>query len=775
MRFRSLVTAFISLCFTSLFAFGVFYIYFAAHLPSIEGLKHADLQVPMQVFSSDGVLIAEFGSKHRRPLPLTKIPKQLIQAVLATEDKNFFHHGGVDFIGLVRAARIYLLTGKKQQGASTITMQVARNFFLSRKKTFLRKIEEIFLAIKIDQSLSKETILSLYLNKIFFGERAYGVEAAARIYYGKPIIGLTLPQLAMLAGLPQAPSRNMIVQPKAAKKRRNHVLMRMYDRGYIDQATYQAAIKTPLTAKRHRVSVGLHAPYVAEMVRQYMVRRHGKKAYTEGYRVYTTVSSMAQKAANKAVVEGLLAYDQRHGYREARQNLRQRFGEDYKRWQGYLKTLPIIHGLEPAAVIEVEAQGIQVLRADGSTPLLDKDVLRAMATDPHEHFVPANYFSVGDQIVMRQNQLGNWILSQHPDIEGALVSLDPYQGSIKSLVGGFSYQLSHFNRVTQAFRQPGSVFKPFVYTAALAKGSTFATIINDAPVVKADSGEDAVWRPNNYSKIFYGPTRLRIGLIKSRNIVSIRLLDLVGISFVRKFVARFGFDMTKQPKALSLALGAGLVTPLAMARGYAVFANGGYAIYPYLIDHINDQRDQLLQTGPLFYLGGWRPPEERSQQVHVISPQLAYLMHTALKDVVRFGTARGLKVMGRHDLAGKTGTTNNQLDAWFSGYNADYVTVVWAGYDQKRTTGEYGAQLALPIWRAYMGHVLQGVKEIERVIPAGLVRARINAQTGFLASGYEQHTLYEWFRQGLVPKAEKQPLTNVSHHRESPVLTEDLF
>jgi penicillin-binding protein 1A len=772
MQVQRILTTLASLAFTGLLAFGVFYIYFAARLPDVEGLKHADLQVPMQVYSKDGLLMAEFGSKHRQPVPLSRIPKQLIQAVLATEDKNFFQHGGVDFVGLIRAARSYIITGKKKQGASTITMQVARNFFLSRKKTFKRKIEEILLAIKIDQNLPKETILELYLNKIFFGEGAYGVQAAAKVYYGKSVAQLSLPQLAMIAGLPQAPSRNALINPGYAKNRRNHVLARMLNRGYLDQQTYEEAIKAPIMAARHRVKVSLHAPYVAEMVRRKMIRIYGKDAYTQGFRVYTTINSKNQKAANSALVRGLLAYDKRHGYRLANKNLKVRLGDATDKWQSYLQTLPVIHGLEPVAVTEVAADGVQILRANGSRPLIESSALKFVATDRNERFVPSNYFNEGDVLVAQQDQLGNWLLQQYPEIEGSIVSLDPAQGEIKSLVGGFSYKLSHFNRVTQAMRQPGSVFKPFVYTAALAKGFTFASIINDAPVIKQDSGEDSVWRPNNASKIFYGPTRLRIGLINSRNIVSVRLLEKVGIRYVRDFIARFGFNMDKQPKSLSLALGSGVVSPLEVAKGYATFANGGYGVHPYLVDHIENQRGQLITQGPWYYLDSGPKDAEEGR---LLAPDLAYLMHTALQDVVRFGTARKLKVMGRADLAGKTGTTNKQLDTWFAGYTPECVTVVWSGFDQIRSTGEYGSQLALPIWRDYMSQVLAGHEEQQLPAPPGLVRAKIDSKTGLLATGDALHTVYEWFRKEFVPNPAKEATTAIRHHDENPMLAEDLF
>ena len=606
-RVRKIILSGLSLLLSSLIIFSLVYIYFAIQLPSINGLKKYQMQMPMQIMTTSGQLIESFGEKHRFPLQYHEIPQQLIQAILATEDQNFFHHGGVDILGLVRATKVLLMTGKKREGASTITMQVARNFFLSKKKTYHRKISEILLAIKIDQVLTKEEILTLYLNKIFFGQRAYGIEAAARVYYGKSVNALNLPQIAMLAGLPQAPSRNPMAHPQGAIKRRNHVLYRMFKAGYIDRNHYENAIHAPITAKKHELQSAIKAPHVAELVRQVMLQHFGIHAYTQGYKVYTTIESNNQTHAVASLQKGLMAYDRQYDYRHLTENLQERFGEVTDQWQRYMQSIPIVANLTPAAVIAISPFDIQVLLPNGRTPILDRDKMQWAAKHEGSHFNLNDYFDQGDLIFLAPNEQGQWHLAQYPEIEGALVDLNPTTGAIQSLVGGFDYHVSHFDRATQAMRQAGSILKPFIYMAGLEKGLTLATIINDAPIIKKDSGINATWRPHNVSHHFYGPTRLRIGLIRSRNIVSVRLLERIGIHDARAFMARFGFDMSHQPRALSLALGAGVVSPLQMAQGYAAIANGGMRVHPYLIDHVEDAQGHTLLKGPLLPLDQPKP------------------------------------------------------------------------------------------------------------------------------------------------------------------------
>lgn len=641
----------LSLLLTSLVVVIVFFSYLEMRLPKVETLRHIHLQVPLEIYTSDGKLIAEFGTKRRIPVKLQKIPKQLVNAFIATEDARYYENPGVDFVGLIRAAMAVISSGRKVQGASTITMQVARNFFLSSKKTYWRKINEILLALEIDRNFSKDDILQLYLNEVYLGERAYGVAAAAQIYFGKTLDQLTLPEMASIAGLPQAPSaNNPITNPKAALDRRNHVLQRMYELKYIDQNTYENAIKTPLNSSYHGLSTQVNAPYVAEMVRQAMVAKYGKKAYELGLKVTTTISSTLQPYANTALTNGILAYTKRH----------------------------------PAS-------------ARGSVP----------------------------------------------GVQGAMIAMDPNTGAILALNGGFSFQLSHFNRAMQAMRQPGSNFKPFIFSSALAKGDTLATLINDAPIaIKSDSGENQMWRPHNDDLKFNGLLRLKVGLARSRNTISIRLLESLGIPYVLHYVSRFGFDPNTLPNTPSLALGSGVVTPLQIIRGYSVFANGGYLVTPYFIEKITSLHGKILFQANL-------PPPPRT-----ISPQNAYLMTQALRSVIqnKTGTGAAASTLNRTDLAGKTGTSNKQVDGWFTGFNSNLVATVWMGFDNESISlREYGAQASLPIWIDFMQHALQGAPEATMPEPPGIVTVRINPVTGQLATPGEADAIFEVFDKRHLP------------------------
>jgi len=758
----------LSLLITLVLVAGVVYTYMEMQLPDVATLKDLRLQVPLRVFSSDGKLIAQYGAKRRIPVTLDQIPKPLIEAVLATEDARYYQHPGVDFIGIVRAAKAVITSGRKVQGASTITMQVARNFFLTRKKTYSRKIKEILLALKIDKNLSKDKVLELYLNKVYFGNRAYGVAAAAQVYYGKTLDQLTLAQMAMIAGLPQAPSRNNpIANPTHAKARRDHVLARMVDVGFLDKKAYKIAAKDPITASYHGPEVQLHAPYIAEMVRQVMVAEYGDAAYDNGFDVTTTVSSEMQNAAEQSVKSGLIAYSKRHGFYPPKKNLGWPSNEKQTQWQAILKKLGKVGSLIPAAVIATPYQQVQALRADGNTITIDWDGLKWARPHLEDGYVgrapkrASDIVQPGDVIWVQQAKNQQWMLAQIPRVQGALISMNPQNGALLALTGGFSYALSNFNRATQAQRQPGSNFKPFVYSAALAKGSTLATLINDAPVVLDDSGENALWRPQNDTLKFYGPTRLMVGLTKSRNLVSIRLLQATGIKYTLDYIKRFGFNPADLPHSLSLALGSATLTPMSIASGYSVFANGGYRVSPYFIQKVTDQTGKtIFDATPALAceacITNTKLPEVQKPQPvaeKVITPQNAYLMNYALQGVIQTGTGRAARVLKRSDLAGKTGTTNKQIDAWFSGFNSQVETTVWVGFDNMQSLHEYGSKAALPIWIHYMRTALKGMPSSSMPEPAGMVTVRIDPKTGLLARPGQNNAIFEVFRQHNQPTA----------------------
>src|SRR3990167_5418857 len=674
--------------------------YIEYELPNIDALNTVQLQVPLQIYTQDEKLIATFGEKRRIPIPYEQIPKPLIEAVLATEDQRYFKHKGVDIPGLGRAALRLLKTGKKLEGGSTITMQVARSFYLSRQKTMGRKIREILLAIKIEHKLKKQKILELYLNKVFLGNRAYGVAAAAAVYYGKPLNELTLDQYAMLAGLPKAPSSlNPLANPQAAKKRRDHVLSRMHDEGYIDNASYEKAIRAPLNASYHDLKTEVKASYVAELAREQLEQMYGDSIYTDGFKVYTTIISSTQHAANLAVRDNVLAYDQRHGYRGPIQNLGMPSLEAMDNWTKELNKIPIINKLEPAVVFEMTAKTITVLKRNGDLTIIPWTGLAWARKQINADYLGprpkrANQIvKLGDVIYLNATPQGDQ-LAQMPIAEAGMVSLNPKNGAILAMVGGFDFQNSKFNVITRANRQPGSSFKPFVYSAALEKGYTLATVINDAPIV-VEQMDNSLWRPQNETHKFYGPTRLRTAIMQSRNLVSIRLLALMGLPYTTDYLKRFGFSAAQLPPGLSLALGTATVTPLQMAQAYSIFANGGQKVVPYIIDTIRDTQDQIIyQARPLVAC-----EENCSREVvaapRVISQKNAFLMTSALHDVIQHVTATLAKTLGRYDIAGKTGTTQNQVDAWFAGFTPDLVAVAWVGFPQPQSLHEYGPQAAL--------------------------------------------------------------------------------
>lgn len=749
-----------SLVFTALIVFGCLYFYMVLSLPNVDQLKDAHLQVPLRVYTKDNKLIAEFGEKKRIPVTIDQVPPLLIKAILDTEDQRFYEHRGVDFFGLVRATIAVITSGRKSQGASTITMQVARNFFLSPEKTYLRKINEMLLAFKIDRSFSKEEVLELYLNKIYLGQRAYGVAAASYVYFGKPLSQLTLAQMALIAGLPQAPSRdNPLANPQASLDRRNHVLERMLENKHITLAQYKAASAAPLGISSQGLQVEVEAPYLAEMVRNAMVAQFGDAAYDSGYRVYTTLDSQLQNIANNALRNGVMAYEERHGYRGPEGHLRGNGTKALSNWQDQLRQIPIYGGLIPAGIVSVNNAQITAILGNGETVTVPNNsfswTLRGKVS-------ARSIFSNGDVIRLRKIEDGSWRIAQLPKLEGAFVSLNTKTGAVFALTGGFSYAQSSFNRAVQAGRQTGSGFKPFIYSAALAKGYTLASVVNDAPVAIAIPGTNMVWRPQNDNQRFYGPTRLRVGLIQSRNLVSVRLLQAIGVSYAAEYVKQFGFTDDEIPAMPSLALGVAAISPLKLAAGYAVFANGGYKITPYFIDNIVDRDGSVMfRANPAQVLddeSSSATPQTSQANVpiapRVIAPQNAYLITSALKDVIFYGTARRAAVLKRSDLAGKTGTTNDQVDGWFAGYNNDIVAVAWMGFDKPKSLYEHGAQVALPVWMEFMSQVLQGKPEHSLPQPEDIVAVHIDPSTGLLASPGESGAIFEFFTKDTVPTEE---------------------
>ncbi len=796
------------------------YLYLNPKLPAVDVLKDVQLQVPLRVYTSDGVLMAEFAEMKRIPLQYEQFPQRMVQAVLAAEDDRFFEHPGVDYKGILRAVFHLVTTGKKGSGGSTITMQLARNTLITREVTYSRKIREILLALKIEETLSKEEILTLYLNKIFLGHRSYGVAAAAQVYYGKDLADLTTEQFAMIAGLPKAPSAyNPITNPDRALIRRNHILGRMHELGFITNEDYELALNTPDDASLHGSQAELSAPYVAEMVRDEMLARYGKEAYTAGFNVYTTLQAPLQAAANQALHTNLLAYEQRHGYRGPEKQVPLTDEASAEEWAASLKDIGSVGGLSPALVVGLAEQSAVVYMQDGTLQLLNWEGMQwarryindnAMGPEPK---AAADILKVGDVIRVEMDKEGNMQLAQIPEVSGALVSMNPHNGALLALVGGFDYYQSKFNRVTQAERQPGSNFKPFIYSAALEYGFTTASLINDAPVVFDDNELEGEWRPENYSGKFYGPTRLRVALIKSRNLVSIRLLQSVGIRNAIKYISKFGFDPNKLSRDLSLALGSATLTPYKLAHGYTVFANGGYLVEPYFIERIEDgQGNILFQADPLHACEPHEcpekpqpvqtaesdaedaaedisdtettdfPPEEQQPQrfaaaQRVLDQRNVYLVTTMMQDVIRQGTGKSAMQLGRNDLAGKTGTTNDQQDAWFSGFNRDVVTTAWVGFDTPRSMGhsETGARAALPMWISYMREALKHSKEQISEQPEGILSARIDSETGEFTSADNPNAIFELFRAENVPAPTEQPPADENASMDSNSLTGELF
>jgi penicillin-binding protein 1A len=771
------------------------YVYLKPALPDVSSLRDVQLQVPLRVYTRDGRLIAAIGDQRRIPVSYDQLPKKLIQAFLATEDDRFFQHHGVDWQGILRAAVANLKAGGIRQGASTITMQVSRDMFLTPRRDMKRKMSEIYISLLMETEFTKEEIFSLYVNKIFLGQRSYGVAAAAEVYFGKTLDQLNLAEMATLAGIPTAPSVvNPVASAEAAKVRRTHVLGRMRELNYITQAEYDSANSSPMESRLHGPTIEVDAPYVAEMVRNEMQAKYGDSIYTAGYRVYTTIDARLEGAATVALRTGLLEYDRRHGWRGATAKVDVSKVESAADLELELEEFPVIGGLRPAIVQSVEAKSAKVYVKNLGTVTLPWEKLswaRRELPDEKTDRSPteaSDIFSRGDVIYTVGNSRENLQFVQVPEAQSALVSVDPKDGAVVALVGGFDFFQSKFNRVTQARRQPGSGFKPFVYAAAFDKGYTPASVVMDAPIVIDEAGMEQAWRPKENEGKFFGPIRLREAMTHSRNLVSVRLMREIGGDYTWHYVQRFGFDKSQLPNDLTMALGTASLSPLQMASAYAIFANGGFRVTPYYIDRIEDSGGKtLVQADPALACADCGraidPPPPASAKTaanprtawleqgdhdgktlipvknlapQVLRPQVAYLLSDMMADVIKHGTGVGARVLNRDDIAGKTGTTNDQHDAWFNGFNGDIVTTVWTGFDQDRSlgAGEEGAHAALPTWVFYMHQALEGAPRHGVPVPDGIVTVRISPETGLLASADNPNGIMEKFIEGNLPKTE---------------------
>ena len=796
------------------YALACSYVYLVPTLPSLEVMRNVELQVPLRVYTRSGALIAQIGEQRRIPVTYDQIPDLVKHAFIAAEDERFFEHHGIDYFGVVRAVAIDLISGHKTQGASTITMQAARNMFLTLDKTARRKLQETFVTYRMEREFSKQEIFGLYLNVIFFGQRAYGVAAAAEAFFGKPLDKLNVAEAATIAGVPKAPSSyNPIVNPELATMRRAYVLRRMRELGFIDAATAEAANREPMQARAHAPLYDVEAPYVAEMARLELRQRFGANAETAGYKVYTTIDGRLQSAANRAVRVGLIEYDRRHGWRgpTGHVDLPAHGEPDYA---GLVDEYAAIGNLSPAIVTAVGERNVRVYVKTVGNAEIDWDGLSWARRELHNETLgpspkdATQLLGRGDVIYVVADASGHAQLAQIPEAQGALVGLDPNDGSIVALVGGFDYFTNKYNRVTQARRLPGSGFKPFLYSAALEHGLTPATVLLDAPIVLETNGSEDSWRPENYERQFGGPTRLREALVHSRNLVSIRVLKAIGIPTAVDYISRFGFDPKTMPRDLTLALGTLEVTPLDLAAGYAVFANGGYRIAPYFIDRIEDAAGQVVwraaprmvctqcdQSEPQSTAAATLrvsdparadpgrtashgepaplPPSEVAPRV--ITAQNAYLMADMMADVIKRGTGRRALALNRTDIAGKTGTTNEAKDTWFNGFTRNLVATVWVGFDQERPLGEAeeGARTALPIWIQFMREALQGVPEQSRAMPDGLVTLRISPESGTLVSAENAEGIPEMFMVDHLPAANDNG--NLAQSPEGQANSEPIF
>ncbi|MFZ6750658.1 penicillin-binding protein 1A [Undibacterium sp. Ren11W] len=689
------------------------------NLPELDAITSYKPKMPLRVFSADNMLIAEFGEERRNVVRFADIPELMKKAVLAIEDDRFYEHGGVDYLGILRAS-VHNMAGGPKQGASTITQQVARNFFLSSEQTFKRKIYEVLLAWKIEQNLSKDQILEIYMNQIYLGQRSYGFSSAAQIYFGKSLKEISIAEAAMLAGLPKAPSSyNPVANPKRAAVRQQYILQRMKQLGYITEAQYESAKIEQLQIKTDSAEFGIHAEYVAEMARQLVYEQYKEETYTRGLNVYTTITKADQDAAYLALRRGVMDYERRHGYRgpEAIIEIPANKEEAESEIESELADHHDSDDLVPAMVLSADTKLVKAVLSSGEEIQISGAGL-SFAASGLLATAPANKRIQRGAVIRVVQEGANWSITQIPEVQSAFVAASTTDGAIKALVGGFDYNINKFNHVTQAWRQPGSSFKPFIYSSSLEKGLSPSTIINDAPI-SFDAGQTGgqAWEPKNYDGKYEGPMSMRKGLTKSKNMISIRILQKVGAKYGQEYTSRFGFLPEKNPPYLTLALGAGAVTPLQMAGAYAVFANGGYKINPYLISKITDTSGKVLSQA--------MPDLAGDEANRVIDERNAFLMDSMLKDVVRYGTATKAMVLKRPDLAGKTGTTNDSIDAWFAGYQAKLVGIAWIGYDQPKNLGnkETGGGLALPIWISYMQRGLKEIPIEERAIPKGIIQA----------------------------------------------------
>jgi penicillin-binding protein 1A len=759
----------------------------------VASLREVQLQVPLRIYSRDGKLIQSIGEQRRIPVRYDQLPLKLIQAFLATEDDRFFRHHGVDWQGILRAAVANLRAGGIRQGASTITMQVSRDMFLTPRRDMKRKMSEIYISLLMEAEFTKEEIFSLYVNKIFLGQRAYGVGAAAEVYFGKSLDQLNIAEMATLAGIPTAPSMvNPVASAEAAKVRRAHVLGRMLELGYISQGEYDQAKNSPMESRLHGAAIEVDAPYLAEMVRNDMQSKFGDAVYTAGYKVYTTLDSRLQAAATVALRTGLLEYDLRHGFRGATAKVDMSKIVTPAQFDAQLEEFPIIGGLKPAIVQQVEARSATIYVKDlGVATLPWEKLVWARRQLPEEKVDSAptqasEILNRGDVIYTVGRTADSVLFVQVPEAQSALVSVDPKDGAVVALVGGFDFFQSKFNRVTQARRQPGSGFKPFIYAAAFDKGFTPASVVLDAPVVIDEEGKEQAWRPHEDTDRFYGPERLRDALVRSHNLVSVRLMRAIGGDYARNYVTRFGFDKSQLPNDLTLALGTAELSPLQVAIGYSAFANGGFKVSSYYIDRIEDANGKVLQQAnpaiacpqcgrasqgpvPKSAAGAGRAatmdeaPHDGKTLIpiknlapQIISPQISYLLADMMADVIKRGTGQRARTLNREDIAGKTGTSNDFHDAWFNGFNGDIVTTVWTGFDQDRTLGEgeQGARVSVPTWTYFMKQALEGTARHGVPVPDGIVSVRISPKTGLLASSDDPNGIMEKFVEGNLPKAE---------------------
>ncbi len=685
------------------------------NMPSLDALTDYRPKVPLRIYTSDHVLIGEFGEERRDIVHFKDVPDSLKKAILAIEDARFYDHGGVDLTGIARAGFVALTNGHASQGASTITMQVARNFFLSSEKTYTRKIYEMLLAYRIERALTKDQILEVYMNQIYLGQRAYGFASAARVYFGKDLKDITLAEAAMLAGLPKAPSAyNPVVNPKRAKVRQEYILQRMLELNFITREQYDQAVAQPLAVKGAGREFSVHAEYVAEMVRQMMYAQYREETYTRGFNVVTTIDSADQQVAYTSLRKGIMDYERRHGYRGPEGFIELPAGADDREQaiDDALLEHPDNGELIAAVVTAATPRQITIAFIDGSSATIEGDNLRFASGALSAGAQPNRRIRPGAIVRVVKNDAGKWSITQLPQVEGAFISIVPQDGAIRSLVGGFDYNKNKFNHVTQAWRQPGSSFKPFIYSASLDKGLGPATVINDGPLYfsAAETGGQP-WEPKNYGGGFEGPMSMRTALQRSRNLVSIRILNHIGTKYAQQYITRFGFDADRHPAYLPMALGAGQVTPLQMAGAYSVFANGGFRVNPYLIAEVTDPNGAVVARA--------QPLIAEQNAPRAIDARNAYVMNSLLQSVAQRGTGARTNVLKRTDLAGKTGTTNDSHDAWFAGYQHTLAAIAWIGYDNPRSLGdrETGGGLSLPVWIDYMGAALKGVPEFKPTMP----------------------------------------------------------